>query len=75
MTLVRNKIRFVYFILLQVSPEDRRKLEVVVVVVANNLEVLVLASFKSAFSKTHFQETLENDHKVIKSQRRRGGGW
>lgn len=75
MTLVRNKIRFVYFILLQVSPEDRRKLEVVVAVVANNLEVLVLASFKSAFSKAHFQETLENDHKVRKSQRRRGGGW
>lgn len=36
MTLVRNKIRFVYFILLQVTPEDRRKLEVEVVVVMNN---------------------------------------
>lgn len=41
MTLIRNKIRFVYFIRLQVSPEDRRKLEVVVVVVVNNLEVLI----------------------------------
>lgn len=45
MTLVRNKNRFVYFILLQVSPEDRRKLEVVVAVVVNNFEVLLLTLF------------------------------
>lgn len=55
MTLVRNKIRFVYFILLQVSPENRRKLEVVVTVVVNNLEDLVLAFFKLGFSSAHFQ--------------------
>lgn len=75
MTLVKNKIRFVYFILLQVSPENRRKLEVVVTVVVNNLEDLVLALFKLGFSSAHFQEILENDHKVVKSQRRWGGGW
>lgn len=74
MTLVRNKIRFVYFILLQGSPEDRRKLEVEVAVV-NNLEVLVLDLFKLGFSSDHFQEILENDHTVIRLQRRWGGGW
>lgn len=74
MTLVRTKLG-VYFILLQVSPENRRKLEVVVTVVVNNLEDLVLALFKLGFSSAHFQETLENDHKVLKSQRRWGGGW
>lgn len=75
MTLVRNKIRLVYFILLQVSPENRRKLEVVVAVVVNSLEDLVLALFKLGFSNAPFQEILENDHKVLKSQRRWGGGW
>ena len=73
-TLVRNNIRFVYFILLQVSPEDRRKLEVEVVVVVNNLEILVLALFKLDFFNAHFQEILENDHIVAKCQRRWGGG-
>lgn len=47
----------------------------VVTVVVNNLEDLVLALFKLGFSSAHFQETLENDHKVLKSQRRWGGGW
>lgn len=56
MTLVRNKNRFVYFILLQVSPEDRRKLEVVVAVVVNNLEVLVLALFKLGFPTLIFKK-------------------
>lgn len=63
MTLVRNKNRFVYFILLQVSPEDRRKLEVVVVVVVNNLEVLVLTLFKLGFPmlifKKHWRMTIK----------------
>lgn len=56
MTLVRNKNRFVYFILLQVSPEDRRKLEVVVAVVVNNLEVLVLALSKLGFPMLIFKK-------------------
>lgn len=75
MILVRNKFKFVYFILLQVSPENRRKLEIVVMVLVNNLEDLILALFKLVFSNAHFQEILENDHKVRKSQRRWGRGW
>lgn len=75
MTLVRNKIKFVYFILLQVTPEDRRKLEVEVVVVMNNSEVLVLALFKLGFFNAQFQEILKNDHIVVRCQRRWGGGW
>lgn len=65
MTLVKNKFKFVYFILLQVSPKNRRKLEVVVMVLVNNLEDLILALFKLVFSNAHFQEILENDHKVL----------
>ena len=58
MTLVRNKIRFVYFILLQASPEDRRKLEaeMVLVVVVNNLEAPVLAWFKLGFPMFIFKK-------------------
>lgn len=74
MTLVRNKIRFVYFILLQVSPEDRKlEVEMAVVVVVNTLKVLVLDLLKVGFSSAHFQEILENDHKIIRSQRRWDG--
>lgn len=75
MILVKNKFKFVYFILLQVSPENRRKLEVVVMVLVNNLEDLILALFQLVFSNAHFQEILENDHKVLKSQRRWGREW
>ena len=54
----RNKIRFVYFIVLQVSPADRRKLEVevLVVVVVNNLGVSVLAWFKLGFPMLIFKK-------------------
>ena len=57
-TLGRNKIRFVYFIVSQVSPEDRRKLEVevVVVVAVNDLEVSVLAWFKLGFPMLIFKK-------------------
>lgn len=41
-----------FILFLQVSPEDRRKLEVEVMV--NNLEILVLALFKLGFFQSSF---------------------